>query len=224
MRKLIVLLVVAALSIQAYGLNVTNTGQTAAWLGTPTIALLPTPTTATTSQGGANGVLGETFTVLSGMDTKLDKVETYFSGFATATWTLRLVDLGDQSGAATPYKPPSYAAGTDLWGEVLTWGMGAGSATVWDFDFQGAEEKTLTVGHTYAFEVIDPTAALNMMWMRGGNVYTYGSMYDGSATAGIRDYLPTGAPRTGSMAVYLTPEPATIALLGLGLALLRKRS
>jgi len=230
-KKLIIFcltLAVAALSLSAYGMTPINTGQVAAWTPTPTIALLATPNTATVNQGPANGVISETFTVLSGMNTKLDiiAIDIAGSGDGNNPYTLRLVDLGDQSGAApTPYKPATYAAGTDLWGGTVTWQYWGSGQTTYNLDFTGAEEVTLTVGHTYAFELTGNTINTTMVWARGGNVYTYGSMYDGSATAGVRDYLPTGAPRTASMAVYLVvPEPATIALLGLGgLALLRRK-
>jgi hypothetical protein len=223
MKKFIILLVVAALSATVYGMTPINTGQVTAWTGTPTIALLATPNTATVNQGPANGVISETFTVLSGMNTKLDMIaiDIAGSGDGNNPYTLRLVNLGDQSGAG--YKPATYAAGTDLWGGTCTWTYYGSGQTTYNLDFTGAEELTLTVGNTYAFELTGSTINTTMVWARGGNVYAYGSMYDGSATAGVRDYIPTGAPRTASMAVYLIPEPATIALLGLGLALLRKK-
>jgi hypothetical protein len=219
-KKLIIVCLVLAMAGISYGMTPTNTGQNVAWTGTPTIATEALPSTPTTGEGPINGVLSETFKVLSG-PTTLDKIAiTITSGGDANSYTLRLLDLGDMS---ANYKPATYNDGTDLWGGSITWTCGGTGRTVYEFDFTGAEEVALTVGNSYAFELTRGSTG-GMLWYRGGDDYAYGCMYDGSATAGVRDWIPRGAARTAGMAVYMTPEPATIALLGLGgLALLRRK-
>ncbi len=213
------------------------------WSGTPTIATIADPNKdATTSEGATIGeglvdprvCLAQTFKVpTTQTQLTLDKIEIWQNGGPPTAnpYILRLVDLGTTDPTYQGGGSQTYAAGTDTWGGCLTFVYwGCYDPFPMEFDFQGAEEVMLTAGNYYAFEITAPTPIGGIWWYRAnaaGSTYVDGAAFVDTTktTPGIRDQLYKNSNgRDLAMAVYLVPEPATIALLSLGgLVLLRKR-
>ena len=114
-------------------------------------------------------------------------------------------------------------------GPLLTFNYG-GVATqnYLEFDLGAANRVTLTAGVSYAFEIWAPgsTVVNALFWRRGADFYVNGNLYGaGAAGAG---YVPdttqlgvsqndvAGGQRDGALVLYATPEPTSMALLGLG--------
>jgi PEP-CTERM motif len=218
------------------GGNATVTGINGSWasiagasLGYTSVAASNTGTTAQGNPAAAGGstaqILSETFTpssafTLAGVTVVLGTT----GGTATPTLTIGLYDVTgvDKQGSGATYTP-----GTDLLGggSGLTFTLAGQNAAQDTFAFNNvgtADMVSLTAGDTYAFEISTLSAQNGQLqWYRAGVVDTQGQMMGTADSTTARTTLAAlglagGAPRTGDLAVYAVPEPASMALLGLG--------
>jgi hypothetical protein len=223
------------------------------WPGTPAITTNPGfgPTWPWIFNYGYNNnrtMLGESFTVPADRDPGncvLQAIAFVLSGTPTTGGfpidDLRLVDLGTNGGELLTYP---YNISADLL-PITTWLYPGGDRQVGLLSFTCGPTTNdivqLVPGHSYSFEFVETTFHGTLFWLaRGSNLYSGGMGYQatfvlddsGNPTVpygtDVRTKFPEGTwpdCRDIFMAVYLTPEPATVALLALGgLALLRKRS
>jgi len=100
-----------------------------------------------------------------------------------------------------------------------------------NFSLAAGDQVALSANEQYALEILTPSGngSAGITWFRGSTADPGGQMFssgDGlnSAGNGVRNTLvgngqAGGAPRTGAMALYATPEPGTVAVVCLGGAL-----
>ena len=138
----------------------------------------------------------------------------------------------------TGFVPATAFASGDLVGGGAGLGFTyAGSAgSILTMEFTGADLITLTANTTYAFELWYTGGTGNFSWQRSStDIYLGGSMFQASGAGAqtstssvVRGGVSGAGNRDGMFTAYAapapTPEPATMAALGVGvLALLRKR-
>jgi PEP-CTERM motif len=241
-------LATAAQANTAGGVTVNETdGLGLSWLGTPTFATFPNPTPLANVGNGGNaysaegnfnqsagvvslnepygfGGLAQTFSLTTGGT--LTDLQFGFSGGAT-TLGLFIFDLGPASAytvATSSTFTPSYNGGAaNLLPNGLQFtynGGAAGALNIADANFTGTGINLLA-GEEYAV-ALEPTANPAMQWSRSGAVvnppdqeYRYNQF---GGTIGQYGAL-NGAVRVASLAVTVTPEPTTMALMGAGIAL-----
>jgi O-glycosyl hydrolase len=182
------------------------------WPGTPTISTLANPSSATAAQSFTSGGvtnISQTFTV-TGTNYILQQIDLYAGG-GTGTGTgnslvLKLYDLGFQtSPEPSPYggvTPNETISGCLLGsGNGLSIGYASQANGVLEFDFTGADQVLLQVGHMYAFELNGNSGQtpINWYYRNAGNYYSAGAGYTNKM------WMNNGTTYNDfSMAVYAT--------------------
>ncbi len=186
----------------------------ASWPGIPLISTAANPSsTATVSEsfngGGGNTNLGESFAVTTTNFT-LQTIEVYAgggsgTGFGT-NLVLNLYDLGTQS-APNPNNYASSIVGGNLLGSGggLSVSYNPQTAGVLEFDFNGADQVTLTNGHTYVFELSGALNTTPVFWYRGTS-----DTYPGGAAYRNRAWINGNSARDFALAVYAPGGTAII--------------
>ncbi|MFA4943243.1 MAG: PEP-CTERM sorting domain-containing protein [Lentisphaeria bacterium] len=232
----------AAIQLANAGVIVTeNLATSAGWPETTTLQTMDSNVPSTGElvlrrSGDANNVRlrSQAFTPASTL--QLDAIYiTYNSNFTTSggSFALRLqaVNLnGDGSSTAYNYEQAANLLSALTVSPTVSTD---GSAKVMKFDFTGADQVTLNSGTLYAFELVGTapgagTSASVFSWTRAGSSpYAGGDGFlidTSTALDGTRTAINGTNERDLGFALVAVPEPAALALLGLGaVGLLRRR-
>jgi len=221
-------------------LSFSTSTTTASYLGSPiytSVAAGSASTAqgnATVVTGSANLALAETFTASSSYN--LGQIDILGGvNAANTTLSLHLFDITGGSGVTLALITNSsgyYFPGKDLLGggSGLSFTVASTGEKQYVFSLDNdttSDQVSLTASHVYALEIWTPVAygQNGFQWYRGAAVATDGQMM--GSTNAVSSYsrntlaalgLAGGAPRTASLALYAVtvPEPATMALVGLG--------
>jgi hypothetical protein len=144
-------------------------------------------------------------------------------GGGAATYQPFLFDLGTLTFNAnsSTFNPSSYA---NLLSTVTVQPGAMGSRNFLEFDFTGSDAVTLTVGHSYAFGLLNNNGISDMNFQRasGTQPNPNGAPFQilSGGLSGTSATVPGwgGGPRNMFVGIYTTavPEPASMTLMGLG--------
>jgi hypothetical protein len=219
-----------ATSVQAqisYGTG----GSLTVWNGSPNYVSLANASLggATTGQGdvaitGTYGVLAETFTPSSSFTLGSFAVLMGMNNITDSSYQINLYDLGPAGTVSVSSSAATYTPGTSLFSVNNISGMtSSGGEVQATFTLPVADQVTLIANEEYALEIWIPTAdgQNGITWFRGSTADPGGQMFSDGDSANARATLAAngqagGAPRTGALALYVVPEPASMTLLGLG--------
>jgi PEP-CTERM motif len=186
------------------------------------------------AQGGYNGAVGwgETFNWAgSANGNVLSAFSMILNGANIAdTYQPFLLDLGTGifNGYGTPFNPSLHP---NLLSTVTAFNMPSfSSRSFLEIDLDGSDAVTLTVGHSYAFGLLNGAGnvASDINFLRAGGVVTDpNGMPFYTGPAGLSDASAScsgwgGSARNMFVGLYTTsvPEPSSLALVGAGIVLL----
>ncbi len=232
-------IVTLALAATTQAQNITqSTSSTASWVGTPSQQTGAAPTTdngGTTqdnnSWGGNLGGTGNFGTLAQSFELgsagTLQNVQMVFAG-SPATFNVELYDLGAYP-AGYPSVPQQINPSGNLLqpGDSFAFGGIASGQTLVTLTFGGLDANVSLQANELYLLALDPTANADNTWWARGGVPTLGGLsgsglgYNadgGSGSLALQNFESKTSIRDFDMAVTVTatPEPSSIALLGLG--------
>jgi hypothetical protein len=161
--------------------------------------------------GSANGNVLSAFTIID------------MGGGGAATYQPFLFDLGTVTFNTTSstFNPSLF---TDLFSAVTVQPSAFGAGNFLEFDLTGSDAVTLTVGHSYAFGLLNNNGTSDMNFLRNSGTQSdpNGAPFQilSGGLSGTSATVPGwgGGPRNMFVGLYTTPvpEPTSMALLGLG--------
>jgi hypothetical protein len=174
--------------------------------------------------------MAETFTPSSTFTLGSFSVLLGVNNITSPTYQINLYDLGPAgtvsvSSSSATYGPGTSTPGTSLFSDnTVTFSATSGGEVQGTFTMDSADQVTLLANEEYALEIWNPSAdgAAGITWYRAGTADPGGQMFSSAdAVNTARITLAAagqagGAPRTGALALYQVPEPASMTLLGLG--------
>jgi len=221
-----------ATSVQAQ-ITYSTGGSLTAWNGTPVYVSLANSALsgATTGQGdqtitGTYGLMAETFTPSSSFTLGSFAVLMGMNNNTDSSYQINLYDLGTAGTVSVSSSAATYTPVTSLFSDTsISFTSTSGGEVQGTFTLPVADQVTLNAGEEYAIEIWNPTAdgSAGITWFRGSTADPGGQMFSGGdAVGGARNTLAAngqagGAPRTGALALYQVPEPASMTLMGLGM-------
>jgi hypothetical protein len=175
----------------------------------------------------ASGTLGSAELDMSGSASTFG-VELYNMGAAPANWASAtagsaptITQYNNLGGAVGSFSGATGTGGLNLLhaGDQFTF-AGTGSTTLETLTFQGADSGvSLIAGDVYVLS-LDPTAnADGTWWLRGGVPvagYNTGEGLNADGVAGMQNFEGKTSIRDFDLAITTVPEPASMALFGLG--------
>ena len=212
-------------------------GSLTAWNGSPVYTSLANSSLslATTAQAnqvitGSYGVMAETFTPSSSFTLGSFDLMMAVNGITAPTYQVNLFDLGAAGTVSVSSSSATYGAGTSLFADnTVTFSATTGGEVQGTFTLDAIDQVTLKANEEYALELWTPSAdgQSGINWNRVSTADAGGQMFSGADATLTRETLAAagqagGSPRTGSLALYAAPapEPASLALVGGGVALL----
>jgi hypothetical protein len=193
-------------------------------------SVLASPAGATIQGGSSQGPVtvgtgwGEVFNY-SGVAATLGAISIITTGNGGAgTYQAFLFDLGPGlfNTSSSTFNP---SAEVNLLASQTIQPGGHGSSTFLEFDFSGTDAVTLVSGDSYAFGLVNNGGGSDLNYLRsgGGSGDPNGDGFTLASLSATTDNASpySSAVRTSFIGVYnlsSSPEPTTMALMGLGLA------
>ena len=221
-----------ATSVQA-SVSFSSGGSLTVWNGTPVYVSLVNASLsgASTGQGdavitGTYGLMAETFTPSSTFTLGSVSMLMSVNNITDNSYQIHLWDLGPAGTVSVSSSAATYTPVTSLFSDTsISFTSTSGGEVQGTFTLPVADQVTLNAGEEYAIEIWNPTAdgSAGVTWFRGSTADPGGQMFSGGdAVGGARNTLAAngqagGAPRTGALALYQVPEPASMTLMGLGM-------
>lgn len=197
-----------------YSVDGTTTTTSAAWSGTPAIALAA-PSQGNVVEGGGTGggVVGIAFLATSSFT--MGEIRFEAAGLPLSNITVSMYDLGTTTPQAANPRYTIDINSVNLLSAGLNFNYSSAASQIASLLFTGADQVALTSGHWYTIELLNNNTATNFGMERASTGLPDTFLSLGSGATGSRNNVPAG-DRDPVAAIYAIPEPSSAALLGLG--------